>query len=109
MSIFGNDGGVNLYTSFSFRSLTNQFNFRTPIDQPAYALLNAGFTWTTDDGRWSAGVHGANLTDKRYIIAGYDFVTALPQFGNSPLGASGVLTAFYGNPRQVFGTIKVAF
>lgn len=109
LSVFGNDGGINLYTSMSFKSLTNQFNFRTPIDQPAYALLNAGFVWTTDDGRWSAGVHGTNLTDKRYIVAGYDFVTALPQFGNSPLGGSGVLTAFYGNPRQVFGTIRVAF
>lgn len=109
LSLFGNDGGLNLYTSFSFRSLTHQFNFRSPIDQPAYALLNAGFTWTTDDGRWSAGVHGANLTDKRYIVAGYDFVTALPQFGNAPLGATGVQTAFFGNPRQVFGTIKVAF
>jgi len=109
LSVFGNDGGLNLYTSMSFKSLTHQFNFRTPIDQPAYALLNAGFVWTTDNGRWTAGVHGTNLTDKRYIVAGYDFVTALPQFGNSPLGASGVLTAFYGNPRQVFGTIKVAF
>ncbi|MDZ7628004.1 MAG: TonB-dependent receptor [Parvularculaceae bacterium] len=109
LSLFGNDGGLNLYTSFSFRSLTNQFNFRSPIDQPAYALLNAGFTWTTDNGRWSAGVHGTNLTDKEYIVAGYDFVTALPQFGNAPLGATGVQTAFFGNPRQVFGTIKVAF
>ncbi len=109
LSMFGKDGGVNLYTSFSFRSLTHQFNFRSPIDQPAYALLNAGFSWTTDDGRLSAGVHGTNLTDKRYVVAGYDFVTALPQFGNSPLGASGVLTTFYGNPRQVFGTVRVAF
>jgi iron complex outermembrane receptor protein len=108
MALFG-DGGLNLYTSFSFKSLTHQFNFKTPIDQPAYALLNAGFSWTTDEGRLSFGVHGTNLTDKRFIIAGYDFVTALPQFGNSPLGGSGVLTAFYGNPRQVFGTIKVAF
>ncbi len=109
LSLMNHDGGLNLYTSFSFRSLTHQFNFRSPIDQPAYALLNAGFSWTTDDGRVSAGVHGTNLTDKRYIVAGYDFVTALPQFGNAPLGASGVLTGFFGNPRQVFGTVKVAF
>ncbi len=109
LSLMGRDGGVNLYTSFSFRSDTNQFNFRTPIDQPAYALLNAGFSWTTDSGRLSMGVHGTNLTDKRYIVAGYDFVTALPQFGNSPLGASGVLTGFFGNPRQVFGAVKLAF
>lgn len=109
LSMFGKDGGVNLYSSFSFRSLTHQFNFRSPIDQPAYALLNAGFSWTTDDGRLSAGVHGTNLTDKRYVVAGYDFVTALPAFGNSPLGASGVLTTFFGNPRQVFGTVRLAF
>ena len=109
LSMLGRDGGLNLYTSFSFKDDTNQFNFRSPIDQPAYAILNAGFSWTTDGGGLSLGVHGTNLTDKRYIVAGYDFVTALPEFGNSPLGASGVLTAFYGNPRQIFGTIKLAF
>lgn len=109
LSLMGRDGGLNLYTSFSFKSDSHQFNFRTPIDQGAYALLNAGISWTTDSGRLSMGVHGTNLTDKRYVVAGYDFVTALPEFGNSPLGASGVLTAFYGNPRQVFGTIKLAF
>lgn len=109
LSLMGRDGGLNLYTSFSFKSDSHQFNFRSPIDQPAYAILNAGFSWTTDGGRLSMGVHGANLTDKRYIVAGYDFVTALPEFGNSALGSTGVLTAFYGNPRQVFGTIKVAF
>ncbi len=109
MSLFSRDGGLNLYTAFSYKSATNQFNFRTPIDQPGYALLNAGLSWTTDGGGLSIGVHGTNLTDKRYIVAGYDFVTALPQFGNSPLGSTGVLTAFYGNPRQIFGTIKLAF
>lgn len=109
LSLMGRDGGLNLYTSFSFKSDSHQFNFRSPIDQPAYAILNAGFSWTTDSGCLSMGVHGANLTDKRYIVAGYDFVTALPEFGNSALGSTGVLTAFYGNPRQVFGTIKVAF
>ncbi|MGD9800294.1 MAG: TonB-dependent receptor [Parvularculaceae bacterium] len=109
LGLFGRDGGLNLYTSFSYKSETNQFNFRSPIDQPGYALLNAGMSWTTDGGGLTLGVHGTNLTDKRYIVAGYDFVTSLPEFGNSPLGSSGVLTAFYGNPRQIFGTIKLAF
>jgi iron complex outermembrane receptor protein len=109
MSLAGRDGGLNLYTSFSFKSDSSQFNFRSPIDQPAYAILNAGLSWTTNGGGLSVGVHGTNLTDKRYIVAGYDFVTSLPEFGNSALGATGVLTAFYGNPRQIFGTIKVAF
>lgn len=107
--LFGRDGGLNLYTSFSFKSDSHQFNFRSPIDQPAYAILNAGMSWTTDGGGLTLGVHGTNLTDKRYVVAGYDFVTSLPEFGNSPLGATGVLTAFYGNPRQIFGAIKLAF
>jgi iron complex outermembrane receptor protein len=109
VDLFGKGGSFNLYSSFSFRSFTNQFNFRTPIDQPAYALLNAGASWTSESGKLSVGVHGQNLTDKRYIVAGYDFVTALPQFGNSPLGGSGVLTAFYGDPRRIMGTVKVSF
>jgi len=108
VDMFGRGGGLNIYTNFSFRSLTRQFNFITPLDQPAYALLNAGASWTTENGRLSIGVHGTNLTDKRYRIAGYDFVTSLPEFGNSPLGGSGVLTAFYGDPRRVMGTVKVA-
>jgi iron complex outermembrane receptor protein len=109
LGLFGAGGDLNLYTSFSYRSLTHQFNFVTPLDQPGYALLNAGFSWTTEDGRLSLGVHGANLTDKRYVTAGYDFVTSLPAFANTPLGASGVQTVFFGNPRQFFGTVQVRF
>ncbi|MEE2693102.1 MAG: TonB-dependent receptor, partial [Pseudomonadota bacterium] len=102
-------GTGSIYTSVSYRSETHQFNFVSPIDQPAYALLNAGVSWTQESGRVKISLHGANLLDKKYVVAGYDFVTALPEFGNSPLGSTGVLTTFYGNPRQVFGTIEVAF
>jgi len=109
LGIFGAGGDLNLYTSFSYRSLTHQFNFRTPLDQPGYALLNAGFSWTTDDGRLSLGLHGANLTDKRYVTARYDFVTSLPAFANTPLGASGVQTVFFGDPRRFFGSVQVRF
>lgn len=108
MQLFG-DGGMNIYSSFSYRSEVSQFNFRSPIDQDGFVLFNAGLSWTGDDGRLSIGVHGTNLLDKEYIVAGYDFVTNQPAFANSPLGTTGVLTAFYGNPRQVFGTVKVAF
>ncbi|MEO1014842.1 MAG: TonB-dependent receptor [Pseudomonadota bacterium] len=107
--LFGDDGDFNIYSSFSYRSETSQFNFRSPIDQEGFVLFNAGLSWTREDGRLSVGVHGTNLLDKEYIVAGYDFVTAQPAFGNNPLGLSGVLTAFYGNPRQVFGTLSVSF
>jgi iron complex outermembrane receptor protein len=109
VGMFGDDGGLNLYTSFSYRSLTHQFNFRTPLDQPGYALVNAGMSWTTSDGMVSVGVHGTNLADKRYVTAGYDFVTVNPAFANTPLGASGVQTVFFGDPRRFFGTVQVRF
>jgi len=109
MNLF-ESGAATIYSSFSYRSLTNQFSYPIEaLDQPGFVLFNAGLNWTSDDGRLTAGVHGTNLLDKRYIVAGYDFVSVLPEFSNSRLGTTGVLTAFYGNPRQVFGTVKVAF
>ncbi|MEQ1929062.1 MAG: TonB-dependent receptor [Parvularculaceae bacterium] len=109
LGLFGADGDVNLYTSFSYRSLTHQFNFVTPLDQPGYALFNAGFSWTGGDGHVTVGLHGTNLADKRYVTAGYDFVTVLPAFANTPLGASGVQTVFFGDPRRFFGTVQLRF
>jgi iron complex outermembrane receptor protein len=108
-NLFGAGGTTSVFTSVAYKSLTRQFNFVTPLDQPQYALLDAGLVWKSPSGRLKLSVIGTNLADKRYVVAGYDFVTAFPAFGNSPLGVSGVLTTFYGNPRQVFGTVEVAF
>lgn len=109
-NLFGRDGDLGLYTSVSYRSLTHQFSYRIPaLDQEQYALLNAGIYWTAADGGLKLSVHGANLTDQRYIVAGYDFVTSVPELGNNPLGLSGVQTAFFGDPRRVMGTVEVAF
>ena len=108
MTLLG-EGVANIFGSFSRRGDVSQFNFVTPIDQPSFVLVDAGLSWTSDSGRWRLSVNGTNLTDERYIAAGYDFVTSLPAFGNTPLGATGVLTGFYGNPRQVFGTVEVSF
>ncbi len=107
--LLGKDGATSLFASVAYKSLTHQFNFVTPLDQPQYALLDAGIVWKSQSGRLKLSVIGTNLTDKRYVVAGYDFVTAFPAFGNTPLGVSGVLTTFYGNPRQVFGTVEIAF
>ncbi|PQA89357.1 TonB-dependent receptor [Hyphococcus luteus] len=109
VALFGKDGDAQLSTSFSYRSFTYQFGYPSPLDQPEVWLMNAGLSWTSSDGGLRLSVHGTNLLDKEYVVAGYDFVTSAPEFGNSPLGLSGVLTTFYGNPRQVFGTVEVAF
>ena len=109
-SLFGQDGDLGIYTSVSYRSLTHQFSYEIPaLDQEQFALLNAGFYWTSADGGLKLSVHGSNLTDQRYIVAGYDFVTSVPELGNNPLGLSGVQTAFFGDPRRVMGTIEVQF
>ena len=46
------------------------------LDQPGFALWDANLVWRSDDDRWSVGLHGRNLTNKRYITAGYNFLRA---------------------------------
>ncbi len=114
------DGRLNLGTTVSYRSSINQFEIANPfIDQSAYALVDASIVYTAPDDRWSIGVYGKNLTDKEYKTSGYSFIagnatTGVPVIGANglpvaSLGRQGVLTAFYGNPRQVFVTGTVNF
>jgi iron complex outermembrane receptor protein len=113
------DGDVNFATTLSYRSKTYQFEIPNPyIDQKGFALLDASLVYTAPDDRWSIGLFGKNLTNKKYKTSGYTFVVADPVTGAIPTGANGLplsalgtegtLTAFYGNPRQVFvtGTVK---
>ncbi len=112
------EGDVSLSSTVSYRSKTNQFETPSPyLDQPGYALVDASIVWTAPGDRFSIGLHGKNLTDKRYITSGYQFVavgadgTPVRNAAGNPtptLGREGVVTAFYGNPRQVFltGTVK---
>ena len=114
-------GTLNLSTTLSYRSRTQQFELRIPgLDQAGYALLDASIVWRSDDDRWMIGLHGRNLTDKRYITSGYNFLRQNPDTGDfilangqpglsSTLGAEGILTAFYGNPRQVYLTVGMNF
>ena len=119
-------GKVNASTTVSYRSLTHQFETASPfLDQPGYALWDAHLTYTFGHGRYSVGVHAKNLTDKHYKTSGYQYIrtdlagnpiSAAP--ANTPvpngpyvstLGQEGIATAFYGNPRQIFGTITAKF
>lgn len=112
-------GGLLASTTVSYRSLTHQFETPSPfLDQPGYALWDASLVWTSPDDRFTIGIYGKNLTDKRYITSGYQFISA--QLDGTPnltgtgaviptLGREGVVTAFYGNPRQVFATIGIRF
>ena len=105
------EGDVSLGTTLSYRSKTYQFEISNPaLDQKGYALLDANLVYTAPGGRWSLGVYGKNILDKQYKTSGYTFVTQNANGTYTPtLGKEGVLTAYYGNPRQVFATATLSF
>ncbi|HEV2569778.1 TonB-dependent receptor [Sphingomonas sp.] len=136
-------GDINASTTVSWRSKTFQFETPSPfLDQKGYSLWDASLVWTSEDDRYSIGIHAKNITDKRYKVSGYQFLNVNPVTGqpvlsvtpflpvpagsppgtqplpnptfavpgNAPsLGREGVVTAFYGNPRQVFLSFGVKF
>ena len=118
---FGNGAELNASTTLSYRSSSQQFELRIPgLDQKGFALLDANLVYTGSGQHWMFGVHARNLTDKRYISSGYNFLRQNPFTGNfinangtpgnSPaLGREGILTAYYGSPRQLFLTVGYKF
>jgi iron complex outermembrane receptor protein len=114
------DGHLDLNTTLSYRSKSQQFELRTPLlDQAGFALWDANVVWRSRGNRYEIGLHGKNLANKKYIVSGYNFLAQDPISGNfllnangSPiptLGTTGVLTAYYGNPRQVFLSAAINF
>lgn len=114
------EGSIYAGSTVSYRSKTYQFEIANPyIDQKSYALLDASLVYTSPDDFWSIGVHGKNITNKKYKTSGYTFVAAdavtgaiIPGANGAPipsLGKEGTLTAFYGNPRQIFVTAGIKF
>lgn len=84
------------------------------------ALFDANLVYSFPGDRFTVGLHGKNLTDKQYITSGYQFLSVNPVTGvplrNATtgnvipsLGREGVVTTFYGNPRQVFLTLGAKF
>ena len=114
-------GRLNANATLSYRSKSQQFELAIPeLDQKGFALLDASLVWRSD--RYTVGLHGKNLTNKKYVTAGYNFLRQNQYTGefilnnaagtpglNSTLGREGILTAYYGNPRQVFLSFGVNF
>jgi iron complex outermembrane receptor protein len=119
-------GRLDANTSLSYRSKSQQFELRSPgLDQGGFALWDANLIWRSPGGRYEFGLHGKNLANKKYVVSGYNFLLQNPWTGDfitaagtpitSPaqavptLGRTGVLTAFYGNPRQIFLSAAINF
>ncbi len=95
-------GDLTLTGSANYRSVTYQREEAPENDfvalqtQDGYTLLNTSLVFNSYNGHWQAGIHVLNLTDKEYIVGGYQF------------GFDGV-PAFYGNPRTVTTSLKYNF
>jgi len=97
----------------SLRSDASQFEVPNPfLDQDGFVLVDASVVYTSDDGFYSIGLHGKNLFDKEYIVAGYNFVSGGTPPGTPftpTLGLEGTLTGFYGDPRRIYVTAQINF
>jgi iron complex outermembrane receptor protein len=116
-------GNLSLSTTLSYRSSSQQFEWPVPgLDQKAFSLWDASAVYELPGGQYSIGLHGKNLTDKQYKTSGYNYLWQNPwtgqfillsgQPGISPaggLGQEGILSAFYGNPRQIFVSLSAKF
>ena len=85
------DGEGYARLSYSYTDDIKVMNLTSSVgDQPAYGLLGATLAYTTGSGNWRFAVNASNLTDEKYLQAGYDFGPAINYI--SQLG-------FYGAPR----------
>jgi iron complex outermembrane receptor protein len=87
-------GTVDLTGGWSYKSTTYQFELPNPyLDQPAYWLFDASLVYHAPGGRWTLGVYGKNLADKRYKTSGYTYVAlANPVTGQLLYNSAGKLT-----------------
>jgi iron complex outermembrane recepter protein len=105
-------GVVDFIGLASLRSDASQFEVPNRfLDQDGFVLVDASAVYTVDSGLFSIGVHGKNLFNKEYIVAGYNFVAG--GVNGAPfvptLGREGTLTGFFGDPRRIYVTAQVNF
>jgi iron complex outermembrane receptor protein len=111
--VMGRNGSLSLLSSLSYKSRVYQTEIarstgvaaldatvpgNLALAQDGYSLWDAGVVWTSSDRKLQVGLHGRNLADKRYKVAGYNFS-----------GFFNTVTGFYGDPRTVRATVNMKF
>jgi iron complex outermembrane receptor protein len=92
-----NGGRLSARVGYSYQSEVWPTTDLSPvIKQEGYGLVNAGVIWRVNDA-WSLSLQGSNLADEEYRTTGYN------------IPAYGVLTGFYGPPRQYSLTARYDF
>jgi len=85
------------------------------LNQDGYGLVNLGLNWYHPDGQWTAALHVKNLTDKEYMVGGYQFVTPDPADPTdisrytAGLGGDNTLIGYFGDPRTIHFTVGYQF
>lgn len=72
----------------------------SPINADSYTLLGLSVNWYSLDDTLSVSLHGKNLTDEEYLVAGYNLQNFLGEDS---------ITGFYGDPRTVTLTVGYEF
>jgi iron complex outermembrane receptor protein len=113
LGMMGHAGTLSLLNSVSYKSKVYQSEIvrltgvasldaavpqNLMLAQDGYTLWDAGLVWTSSDRKIQLGLHGRNLLDKRYKVAGYGFG-----------GFFNTITTFYGDPRTVKATLNLKF
>jgi iron complex outermembrane receptor protein len=113
VSLFGHGGNMSFSNSLSYKDKVYQAEIVRPtgiasmdalvpqnlmLAQGGFTLWDAGLVWTSADRRLQIGLHGRNLTDKRYKVAGYAFG-----------GFFNTVTTYYGDPRSYRLTASYKF
>ncbi|WP_035373117.1 TonB-dependent receptor [Pseudoduganella violaceinigra] len=113
VSLFGRGGSMSFNNSLSYKDKVYQAEIvrltgvasldalvaqNQMLAQGGFTLWDAGLVWTSADRRLQIGLHGRNLTDKRYKTAGYAFG-----------GFFNTVTTYYGDPRTYKLTASYKF
>lgn len=92
-----NGGNLSARIGYSYQSEVWPTTDLSPaIKQDGYGLVGAGVIWKVNDS-WQLSLQGSNLADEEYRTTGYN------------IAAYGVLTGFYGPPRQYSLTARYDF
>jgi iron complex outermembrane recepter protein len=92
-----NGGELRARAGYSYQSeVWPTTDLTRELRQPGYGLLDAAIMWQPHRA-WQFSLQGSNLADTRYLTTGYS------------LPAVGVLTGFYGPPRQYSVSVHYSF
>ncbi|WP_368564932.1 TonB-dependent receptor [Pseudoxanthomonas sp. UTMC 1351] len=92
-----NGGDLSARVGYSYQSEVWPTTDLSPaIKQDGYGLISAGVIWQANDA-WTFSLQGTNLADEEYRTTGYN------------IASYGVLTGFYGPPRQYTLTARYNF